>query len=229
MNHARLKPVAQRTLSDEVTERLHNAIREGSLQPGTRLVEQEIAEFLAVSRIPVREAIQRLVEEGLVRKTPRRGAYVYLPSPHEIEEISSLRVVLERFVVERVIERWQPEYEVALRRIVAEMRRAAEQGNVSQVHEQDYRFHYALWGFADHSIMLEVVSSMRARINRFLYEATSALPPDELTLHVDGHDALIAIFKTGSVVAAQAEITKHILGAKQRILTYCKLMPVDAA
>jgi DNA-binding GntR family transcriptional regulator len=60
-----LSPVSQRTLSDEAAERLRSAIRDGTLPPGTRLVERELARRLGVSRIPVREAIQQLVEEGL--------------------------------------------------------------------------------------------------------------------------------------------------------------------
>ena len=127
MTEARLKPVSQRTLSDESTDRLRAAIRNGTLAPGARLVEQDLAEMLEVSRIPVREAIQRLVEEGLVNKVPHRGAFVYLPTRKEIEEISSLRVVLESFIVERAIERWQPEHELSLRQIVDEMRTAASQ------------------------------------------------------------------------------------------------------
>jgi DNA-binding GntR family transcriptional regulator len=223
MNDSKLKPVLQRTLSHEVTERLRAAIRDGSLPPGTRLIEQELAEKLDVSRVPVREAIQSLVEEGLVNKIPHRGAFVFLPSASEIEEISSLRVVLERFIIERVIERWQPRHEENLRRIVAEMREAAAQGDFQQVYEYDYDFHRTLWEIAEHSMMLEVGEGLRSRISRFLYEATSALPATQLTMHVDSHDNLIEIIKAGDIVAAQEEITSHILGAKHRIVTYCKL------
>jgi DNA-binding GntR family transcriptional regulator len=223
MNDPKLKPVSQRTLSDEVTERLRSAIRDGSLLPGARLIEQELAAKLDVSRVPVREAIQKLVEEGLVRKVPHRGAFVFMPSASEIEEISSLRVVLERFIIERVIERWQPRHEENLRRIVAEMRQAAAQGDFQQVYEYDYDFHRTLWEIAEHSMMLEVVAGLRSRINRFLYEATSALPATQLTMHVDSHDDLIQIINTGDVTAAQEEITRHVLGAKKRIITYCRL------
>jgi DNA-binding GntR family transcriptional regulator len=229
MTEARLKPVSQRTLSDESTDRLRAAIRNGTLAPGARLVEQDLAEMLEVSRIPVREAIQRLVEEGLVTKIPHRGAFVYLPTRKEIEEISSLRVVLESFIVERAIERWQPEHELSLRQIVDEMRTAASQRDFVQLYEQDYRFHYILWEIADHSIMLEVVSSLRSRISRFLYEANGALPTDQLTSHVDSHDNLIEIIKNGNVAVAQDEMTTHVLGAKDRIVTYCELMPADGA
>ena len=227
MTEARLKPVSQRTLSDESTDRLRAAIRNGTLAPGARLVEQELAEMLAVSRIPVREAIQRLVEEGLVTKIPHRGAFVYLPTLKEIEEISSLRVVLESFIVARAIERWQPKHELALRGIVEEMRMAASQRDFVQLYEQDYRFHYTVWEIADHSLMLEVVSSLRSRISRFLYEANGALPTDQLTSHVDSHDNLIEIIKNGDVAIAQDEMTRHVLGAQDRIVTYCVLMPAD--
>src|SRR4029453_901005 len=122
-----LRPVEQYTLSDEATERLRAAIRSGSLPPGARLIERDLAERLGMSRIPIREAIQRLVEEGLVRKLPHRGAVVYMPTRAEIEEISSLRSFLERFVAERVIARWNAEYERQLRQIVQAMRTAAAQ------------------------------------------------------------------------------------------------------
>jgi DNA-binding GntR family transcriptional regulator len=229
MTEARLKPVSQRTLSDESTDRLRAAIRNGTLAPGARLVEQDLAEMLEVSRIPVREAIQRLVEEGLVNKVPHRGAFVYLPTRKDIEEISSLRVVLERFIVERVIARWQPEHEGVLGQIVAQMRQVAEQRDFQQMYEIDYNFHYALWEIAEHSIMLEVVSSLRSRISRFLYEANSALTPAHLTEHVNSHDDLLEIIKAGDVTTAQAEMEKHVLGAKDRIVTYCQLMPDEEA
>jgi DNA-binding GntR family transcriptional regulator len=216
-------PLKTRTLAAEVAERLRDAIRNGSLGPGSRLVEQEVAEQLGVSRVPVREAIQMLVDEGMVRKSPHRGAFVFLPTRKEIDEISSLRVVLESFVVERVIENWNPNYEAALRTVVAAMRDGMREGNYQVMYEQDYAFHRTLWEIADHSILLEVVSSLRARLSRFLYEAASALSHEHAIRHVDSHDELIDILKRGDVSTAQAEITQHILAAKERILTYCQV------
>ena len=136
---AEVPPLKTRTLSDEVAERLRDAIRSGSIRAGSRLVEQEVAEQLGVSRVPVREAIQVLVDEGMVRKAPHRGAFVYLPTRNEIDEISSLRVVLERFVVERVIQNWNTAHEETLRRIVAAMRAGMVEGDYQVIYEQDYR------------------------------------------------------------------------------------------
>lgn len=211
------------TLSDEVTENLRAAIRNGSLHPGARLVERDVAERLKVSRVPVREAIQRLVEEGLLIKIPHRGAFVYVPTRDEIEEISSLRVVLERFVAERVIERWQPQHEETLRTIVQQMRVAATQRDIQQVYAHDYQFHLTLWQIADHSIVLEVLTSLRARINRFLYEANDALPTEQIEMHVDSHEDLIDVFNSRNSERARRMITQHVVGAKVRILAYCNL------
>jgi DNA-binding GntR family transcriptional regulator len=220
MNLTDLSPVQLKTLGNEVANRLRNAIRTGEFPLGTRLVERDLAERLGVSRIPVREAIQQLVEEGLVQKTPHRGTFVHSPTRNEIEEISSLRVLLECFVVERVIANWQPEHETRLRQIVGNMRHAAAENDMQGLFEQDYLFHNALWEIADHTLLLEVVSGLRSRINRFLGEATALLPASQRDIHIDSHDYLVDILNTGDMAAAKIEITNHVLGAKTRILTY---------
>ena len=220
MNLAGLEPVSQQTRGHEVTERIRSAIRSGLLMPGTRLIEAELAKSLAVSRIPVREALQRLAEEGLVRKVPHYGTFVYSPTEEEIEQISSLRGVLERFVVERVIERWQGQHETTLRQIVTRMRAAATLRDLHQISELDYEFHRTLWEIADHALLLEVAASLRARISRFLHEANQALLEAELDTHIDSHDTFIDILKRRNIEAAHAEVNRHIQGAKVRILNY---------
>jgi len=220
-----------RTLTDEVAARLRDAIRSGELPAGTRLVEQETAERLGVSRVPVREAIQILVDEGLVRKSPRRGAYVYVPTRKEVDEIASLRLVLELMVVERAIERWNAADEAELRQIVAEMRKGMEADDPQRIYEQDVNYHRKLWEIADHEILLEIVSSLRARISRVLYESAATVAsaergdPAQMYDHIYGHDMLIDILASGDVEAAKQEMTNHIMRGKQRILTYCDFAP----
>ena len=74
INSIDLTPVEQRTLSDEAADKLRAAIRSGTLLPGAKLVERDLADRLGMSRIPIREAIQRLIEEGIVRKEPHRSS-----------------------------------------------------------------------------------------------------------------------------------------------------------
>lgn len=217
----KLIPVEQRTLGDEAADRLRTAIRSGNLRPGERLVERDLAERLGMSRIPIREAIHRLAEEGLVRKLTHRGTFVYAPTLAEIEEISSLRVVLERFVVERVITNWTIVHEARLQEVVEQMRNAAANKDVHGVSDQDYLFHRVLWEIADHRLLLEVVASLGARINRFLHEANGILSAEQLDAHVVAHEQLIKVLQRGDVLRAQDEMTQHVLSAKSRILNYC--------
>jgi DNA-binding GntR family transcriptional regulator len=137
-------------------------------------------------------------------------------------------VVLECFVVERVIQNWNREHEERLRSIVAAMRAGMQGGDPQRIYEQDYAFHHALWEIAHHSLLLEVVSGLRSRLSRFLYEANSALSQEGASRHVDSHDEFIDVLKSGDVVTAQREIATHILSAKERILTHCQLAPVQS-
>ncbi|MCA9797709.1 MAG: FCD domain-containing protein, partial [Candidatus Eremiobacteraeota bacterium] len=74
---------------------------------------------------------------------------------------------------------------------------------------------------AEHSLLLEVVSGLRTRINRFLFEAAGLLPPTNLEAHINTHDVLIDVLKEGNIANAQDEMTRHVLAATERIMTYC--------
>src|SRR5262249_46544766 len=109
------------SVSSDVTQRIREAIHAGTYPPGHRLVERQLSAQLGVSHIPVREALTRLTQEGLVVRAPRRGARVAELSPVLLGEISSLRTVLECFVAERVQERWTVAAEEELGELVRQM------------------------------------------------------------------------------------------------------------
>lgn len=206
-----------RSLADAVAAHLRDGIQRGVYSPGERLVERSLASTLGVSHIPVREALARLEEEGLVVRLPRRGARVAELSREGLAEISSLRVVLEGLVVRRVQERWSPARRRELDRLVDQMVAAAERGDVAAVCDIDRRFHQRLWRIADHSILLEVAAGLRGRINRFLHAATQALPPDELVRHAVGHGDLLDVIASGDRDRAEAAMRDHIETAAARI------------
>ena len=142
----KLEPITQsENLSDEVAKRLRRAIKGGSLSPGTHLVEQDIAEQLLVSRMPVRVAIQKLIDEGLVIREPRRGAFVHTFSAKELDEVTSIRVALEKLVVQFAIPNWSDAIEAELERIVEQMFAAANDGDKQAIFELDVKLHSALW------------------------------------------------------------------------------------
>ena len=217
----RLKPIKQsENLSDEVASRLRSAIKGGDLPPGTHLVEQEIAKQLLVSRMPVRIAIQKLIDEGLVFKEPRRGAFVHTFSSKELDEVYSIRVALERLVVQFAVPNWSIKVEAELEGIVGLMRQAASTGDRQKGFELDSRFHSILWELSQHTILIEVVSSLRSRISRFLMDANEVLSPTELNMHVEAHQDLVNVLKLGDIERAKDAIADHILDAHERIRAY---------
>ena len=217
----KLEPIRQsERLSDEVAKRLRSAIKGGDFAPGTHLIEQEIAKQLQVSRMPVRIAIQKLIDEGLVIKEPRRGAYVHTFSSKELDEVYSIRVALERLVVQYALSNWSKKVEEELECIVERMKQAASVGDRQEGFELDSKFHSILWELSQHAILIEVVSSLRSRISRFLAEANDVLSPIELSHHVAAHQQLVNVLKQGDIERAQDAMADHILDAHERIKAY---------
>src|SRR5260221_2224430 len=215
-------------LAQEVFRRLHEAISTGEIAPGTRLVERDIAEQLGVSRMPVRTAIEKLIEYGFATKEPHHVAYVHRFSFKELDEVYSVRVALEQLVVEYALAHWSPDAYQTLRDIVDEMSEPSHDStiNTSQnVVALDRRFHETLWLLTEHQLVIETVAGLRSRISRFLAEATEALSDQAMEEHIQTHYRLLDVFQTGDVSAAKAEITNHILIAKQRIATHFDYLP----
>jgi len=95
---------ARRSLADSVHHALGEAITHGTIAPGTRLREVDVATRLGVSATPVREALRRLEREGLVTVTPHRGATVVTYTPAEIANLYEVHEVLESHAVRRATE-----------------------------------------------------------------------------------------------------------------------------
>jgi DNA-binding GntR family transcriptional regulator len=169
MTKAELPPLAEiqnRSRRAQVLDALRDAILDGDLKPGQPLTESDLATQLGVSRAPLREAMQVLNAEGLVEVVPYRGTTVKPLSMSDIEEVYNLRILLETFALQRIIERGDPDAAVAqLRAIYANMQDAARQGNINRVSEHDREFHKTVIILSRHNLLLSVwhVVSMRVR------------------------------------------------------------------
>jgi DNA-binding GntR family transcriptional regulator len=205
------------SVADRVADYLRDAIQLGQYAPGTRLVERSLAEKLNVSHIPIREALARLSEEGLVERLPRRGARVAGLSPDLFDKVSEIRVLLERFVARRAHERLTPADRAELESIVDAMVAAASTADVEGVLALDRRFHEELVRVADHSILSELVVQLRGRVNAFLQAATSSLSGNRLVAHAESHRRLLTAIADGPASRAEREAERHIGVAARRV------------
>jgi DNA-binding GntR family transcriptional regulator len=119
--HQALKPIKSQTLlADQVYENLSHAILTRKIRPGQHLVEQPLADQLAVSRISVREAIRRLAQDGLVEIIPSKGSFVVNLTAEDVKEIYQLRSALEIIALKEIMTSNHPNL-APLDRIVAQM------------------------------------------------------------------------------------------------------------
>ncbi len=209
--------VVTQSVSEQIAQQLRDAIQAGELKPGERLVERTLASKLGVSHIPIREALSKLADEGLVDRTPRRGARVAALSEQELGEISSLRTVLEQFVALRVQAGWSDQSDTTLKDIVTSMVESSRAGDVPGMFDLDRKFHETLWELADHRMLMSTVAQLRGRINGFLRAANGALTPAELAAHAESHFDIIEAIASGDEGRVRAEVARHIELAAERI------------
>ncbi|MDR6867087.1 DNA-binding GntR family transcriptional regulator [Microbacterium resistens] len=208
--------MSDQNIAEQVADELRAAIHSGELMPGERLVERKLAERLGVSHIPVREALTRLAEERLVVREPRRGARVAELTAQDLEEISSLRIVLEQFMALRVQERWNAASAERLQGIIDAME-AADVGDMAEVLRQDRAFHEALADLSEHRFVRELTAQLRGRIAGFIHAANAALPPEEQAEHVRSHRIILEAIASGDADAVREVIAEHVTRAVERI------------
>lgn len=137
-------PGAGRAIREEVEARLRDAILDVRLLPGAALSENDIAEALQVSRTPIREALQRLTGEGLIRVVPQVGTFVARMDLARIREALFMREAIECAALAR-LPRDLPKGELqALERIVGDHRRSIRSGDPAAIAAADEAFHRRL-------------------------------------------------------------------------------------
>src|SRR5690349_5180786 len=116
-----LAPLEKRSLSEDIVDRMREAIYSGQLAPNERLREDVLASLFGLSRGPVREALVQLEHEGLVIRQPNRGATVARLSLEDLDEVYSLRLALEKLAVQQAIKNAEPEIFEQMQGVVNEM------------------------------------------------------------------------------------------------------------
>ena len=142
------QPISQESTPSLIAGQLRKFIANGTLAPGAQLVEMDIAGELGVSRGPVREAIQRLAQEGLVVSVRNKGVFVYDFGPADLRDIYEVRTALEKGASEILLAGDHAAAGKELLRYVERMDEAARAEDLEAVSEADLAFHERLVALA---------------------------------------------------------------------------------
>jgi DNA-binding GntR family transcriptional regulator len=153
-----LSPGAPTTLRAHVVKILGAGILSGKYRPGDRLNESQIARELNISRIPVREALSQLQEQGLVQNRERRGMFVTNIGPEEVLQISSLRIILETEALRLASTHMTPEILAALESLVSRM--DSWDGTLLEAAGLDLEFHRTLWKAAGNPYLERALNAL---------------------------------------------------------------------
>lgn len=198
------------TTAKAVAERLRDEIQEGSLAPGTRLRQNEIAQRFGVSTTPVREAFAQLQAEGLVRIDPHRGAVVFHPTTEDLLEFYEIREVLESLAVVRAIPRLKPEVVKDLGALIDRMRRTDDARRWLKLNDD---FHLRLYSCAGMPRLAALIENLRDASTPYIYMFVAARPPSERAN--EEHQAILDACVRGDPAAAQEAIRRHLDSAAQ--------------
>jgi len=196
------------SLTDQVVAAVREGVRTGTLRPGELYSAYQLAEQLGVSRSPVREALLRLAEAGMVALERNRGFRVVVPGAQEIAELFHLRLVLEAEAARRAAARRDPALAPALRAELGAMRAAAAGGDEPRFMRHDQRLHGHVLAAAGNRRNHALVENLRD-VTRLLGASTSEVSRSLADI-ADEHLPVVEAVERGDPEAAAAAMRAHV-------------------
>jgi DNA-binding GntR family transcriptional regulator len=219
------------TLTERAYEHLRAKLLSGELAPGTRLVNRAIAKEIGTSAIPVREAISRLISEGLVEYVPSAGAFVRARSPQELADMYDLAEAIEPVAAakaaEHISERELEELQTIVddwREMVRGLRHRPEgQLTAAQVvrwHENEIRFRQVVVDAARNGLMSKFARELAvvAQVFDSLRRPSEVITPAAAESMCRGYETLLAPLRARDPVRMREQMLAHVRRAREAAL-----------
>jgi DNA-binding GntR family transcriptional regulator len=210
-----LKKQTRPTLMIQALTHIRKAILEGKLKPGDRLVENNLAEQMQISRFPIREALRYLEKEGLVENLPFKGTYVAMFTEKDMEEVFSLRGAIEALALQIMTNRIDDKKLATLTMIIRDMETSAHDGDNTKVVSHDLRFHRTICEMTDHRKLFSFWETLEHHIYMFLTIEKEVYNPPER--YVKTHYSILEALKKKDSELAIARLRIHLEDAMTQI------------
>jgi DNA-binding GntR family transcriptional regulator len=203
---------ARPDLVDQVYQSLLDAISDGSLPPGARITQEEIAEQMDVSRSPVLQALRLLKKDGLVKDAPGRGVLVAELDPQWIGNLYQVRGALDTLAARLAAER-KATIDPA---IIAAGRKAARGKDVKAMIDADIAFHMAIYKASGNPLIFDTTQFHWVHLRRVMGAVLqSAMQRESIW---DEHEAMAKAIAEGDVARAAEMSEHHATEARQNLV-----------
>ncbi|ADJ49580.1 GntR family transcriptional regulator [Amycolatopsis mediterranei S699] len=211
-----IEPVSRESTAAVIARQLRDAIMTGALPPGTQLGESELAARFQVSRGPLREAMQHLVSEGLLRSERHRGLFVIDLEPGDVYDIYAARSAIERAAMLRAL-RGGDRDRIAdlLEQTVTEMATAASEDDPGALSTADLKFHEALINASGSKRLVRMARTLLIETRMCLTALQSTY--QRVEERVEEHTKLIQALRDGDEETALTLLEAHMEDAVQRL------------
>lgn len=207
-----------RSVGNRLYVRLYNDILTGRLSPGQALSETRLAAEHGISRTPVREVIQRLVNDGLLRVVPQIGSFVAPINLAAVADSQFIREALECRAAARAAERANARDVRCLRRHIVQQARMVKAGDQSGFFSLDEEMHRVILAIAGHAKVWELIASVKTQLDRVRHLSLEDRTwlgmifrqHEEIVAHIAAHDA-------GSATRAMQRHLRTVFAAVERI------------
>ena len=209
-------PADVRSLRDVAYEGIRDAILSGALAPGERVKERDVAAQMGVSTTPVKEALRRLEQEGLVVAQPRRGAVVSSLARIPVVEIEEIRGLLESMAARLAAERMTSAEIERLTRLVAEMRELTmEMREPATRLESVNEFHQLIRVASRNDFIVRFVATLTPfeRVHR-----TEYLDPEEARRILEEHEGIFEAVVARDTDQAERRMAEHFRISREQLL-----------
>ncbi|GAC1537261.1 MAG: GntR family transcriptional regulator [Acidimicrobiales bacterium] len=208
-------------LREVVAAELRRLILSGEIAPGSRLIEDRLAERLGVSRNPVREAIGVLASEGFVESIPRRGACVARLSVSAGEDLFDVRMALEPVGARLAARRGDPTGLEALEHVLEQARAATDAGALDVLADLNSAFHAGVIKLGANDYLSAIAEPMIKRAQWLFRPGAATRAPHSWVEHRE----LLEAIRSGDEEGAEAEARRHVAAARRSFRALAAQLP----
>lgn len=211
-----LEPVERETTAAIIADRIRARIIDGTFRPGQQLGEVQLATQLQVSRGPIREAMQRLIQEGLLRNERHRGVFVVELADADVDDLYLARGAIEHAAAHVVAARGDEATFAELDAILARMTKAVRAGDWSAVADCDLRFHEAMVLASESKRLVRMFSTLLSETRMCLTPLEAAYPRREAV--VEEHRNLLDAMRAGATDELARQLAAHFTHAVDNLV-----------